>query len=192
MTARSRTACLTLLLTAVLSGCQADTDPGSQPADPTTPPTSGGATDGAEDPLRFFSHDRRVSFRCFPDGVRRIVHVDQLRARRPVTLTGISGGGEALRITGSWVAPLPPKQVRERGNLDLDAGGSRLSDVRGWGDRQPFDGAELEPGTTYSFFVRTAVRPDLPLDDFVLGWDDGTATGASTFDNDGRTRSGGC
>ena len=92
---------------------------------------------------------------------------------------------KANRITASVAIP-------ESGAIDLGAGGTDLDDIDAWADREPLRGAGLQPGTTYTFFVRADVRPDLTLDDFTLAWDDGTTTGESTFDNAGRTRSGGC
>ena len=50
----------------------------------------------------------------------------------------------------------------------------------------------MESGRRYTFFALTAMRPDRTLDDLELAWDDGTTTGTSSYDFDGRTRSGGC
>ena len=181
---------LTILL--ALTGCSSDSE--ARPAEPVTTTRPGPATPAAEelgDPLRFFSSGRTV-VRCFPDGDRRIMTFDQVRPRRPVTLTGVTGGGDATTIVRTWVAPLAAGEIDESGNIDLDAGGTQLADVDTWADREPLRGAALEPGTTYTFFLSTTLRPDRGFDDFLLAWDDGATTGESAFDHGGRTRSGGC
>lgn len=183
---------LAALAAVALAGCQAGSEPGLQPADPSTGASAAEAAEPGAGPLRFFSSGGRVVYQCFPEGVRRFVLFEQVRPRRPVTLTGLTGGGEAMQVVRTWVAPLAPGAIPESGAIDLGAGGTSLADIDAWPDRQPLRGAELEPGTTYTFFVRADVRPDLTLADVRLAWDDGTTTGESAFDNAGRTRSGGC
>ncbi|GAA1478500.1 hypothetical protein GCM10009623_29460 [Nocardioides aestuarii] len=185
---------VTLAATAalLLAGCSATAESDDPPADPgSSDPTAAEPAAPPEDPLRQFTFGGRTVFSCFADGPRRIVLYDQVRARRDVTLTEVSGGGEAIRITGSWVAPVVDDHP-ESGSLDLDAGGVGIDDIEEWAGREPLAGAELRKGRDYTYFIRTTVRPDLTIDDFALAWDDGDATGETTIDNQGRTRRGGC
>ena len=182
----------TLTLTLALTGCSATVESDTPPADPPSGDDPGAEPEASpQDPLRQFTSGGRSVLSCFRDGPRRIVHFDQLRPRRNVTLTGLSGGGEAVRITGSWVAPVVD-ETPVSGNLDLDAGGVGIDDIDEWAGREPLAGAELRKGRDYTYFIRTSVRPDLTTDDYALAWDDGETTGETTIENQGRTRSGGC
>ncbi|MGZ5400643.1 MAG: hypothetical protein ACXWDL_10845 [Nocardioides sp.] len=176
------------------AGCSGDDDPVTQPTGPPTAETTATAAEPVEtgDPLSFASSRGIVTFSCFPQGFRRMVFFDSVRTDRMVTLTGLTTEGDALRVTDTYLAPLPPRAIDESGALDLDAGGTAIDDIDAWADREPLEGATLEPGTRYSFFAVTRLLPDRTLDDLELGWDDGGTTGTSAYDFRGRTRSGGC
>ncbi len=129
---------------------------------------------------------------CFPDGARRLAIFDEVSADREVTLESITSGGDALQVGKTFLAPLPRKAIADGGMIDVDAGGTSLDDLEVWAGREPLPGAVMQPGRRYTFFALTAMRPDRTLDDLELAWDDGTTTGTSSYDFDGRTRSGGC
>ena len=129
---------------------------------------------------------------CFPDGARQLAIFDEVFADREVTLESISSGGDAVQVQKTFLAPLPSKAIGDSGMIDLEAAGTSLDDLEVWADREPLPGAVMESGRRYTFFALTAMRPDRTLDDLELAWDDGTTTGTSSYDFDGRTRSGGC
>jgi len=187
---------LLLALALLTTACSSDDGPGPA-ADPTATDAAGEPTDDAAEevaePLTYSTEGRTV-LSCFPDGNRRLMVFDDVEATRPVTLVDatVSEEADALRVTGAWVAELPRTAISEGGALDLGAGGTSMADVDTWADRVPLEGAQLEPGTLYTFFVRVTVRPDRSLGDISLGWDDGETTGATPYDFGGRTRSGGC
>lgn len=191
---------LLLALTLLATACSSDEPPGP-PQDPAPTDAASERTEDADDgaveepdqPLRYSTEGRTV-LSCFPDGNRRLMVFDDVETSRPVTLVDatVSEEADALRVTGAWLAVLPRTAISEGGALDLGAGGISMADVDTWADRVPLEGAQLEPGTLYTFFVRVTVRPDRSLGDISLGWDDGETTGATPYDFDGRTRSGGC
>jgi hypothetical protein len=191
---------LLFALTLLTTGCSSEDPPGPA-ADP--PPSDTGGEPTAEEPEEAteepsqpltYSTEGRTVISCFPDGNRRLMVFDDVETTRPVTLVDatVSEEADALRVTGAWLAELPRTAISEGGALDLGAGGISMADVDTWADRVPLEGAQLEPGTLYTFFVRVTVRPDRSLGDISLGWDDGDTTGAAPYDFDGRTRSGGC
>jgi hypothetical protein len=191
---------LLFALTLLTTGCSSE-DPPDPAADP--PPSDTGGEPTAEEPEEAteepsqpltYSTEGRTVISCFPDGNRRLMVFDDVETTRPVTLVDatVSEEADALRVTGAWLAELPRTAISEGGALDLGAGGISMADVDTWADRVPLEGAQLEPGTLYTFFVRVTVRPDRSLGDISLGWDDGDTTGAAPYDFDGRTRSGGC
>jgi hypothetical protein len=182
---------LLLSLALITTGCSGDDPPPAPTAPPTRPDATSEPTPSG-DPLTFSSAGGRTEIQCFPDGKRRFVIFDQVRTDRPVTLDHVTIGGDAMRLTGSWVAPLAKGAIPDGGAVDLDAGGIGMKDVEAWADRGPYDGATLEPRQRYTFFVGVVIRPDRTLDDITLGWDDGATSGSSTYDYQGRTRSGGC
>ncbi len=198
-----------LLLALFASGCSSGPAPDpagdSGPATPSETaasdaPSEAATADNGEqssddaDPLRYSSTKSHMVIQCFPQGDRRMIVFDEVRARRDVSLTGatVAPEADALQVTGGWLAPLSPRGISESGVLDLDAGGTSMADIDTWADRMRLPGAQLEPGTTYMFFVRVDVRPDRSLGDISLGWEDGETTGSSPYDFEGRTRSGGC
>ena len=191
---------LLLALALLTTACSSDEGPGPA-ADPAPSDTAGEptaeepeeATEEPSEPLRYSTKGRTV-ISCFPDGNRRMMVFDDVEANRPVTLVDadVSEEADALRVTGAWLAELPRTAISEGGVLDLGAGGISMVDVDTWADRVPLEGAQLEPGTRYTFFVQVTVRPDRSLGDISLGWDDGETTGATPYDFDGRSRSGGC
>jgi len=187
---------LLLALALLTTACSSDDGPGPTADHPETDAAGEPTEDAAEEvaePLTYSTEGRTV-LSCFPDGNRRLMVFDDVEATRPVTLIDatVSEEADALRVTGAWVAELPRTAISEGGALDLGAGGTSMADVDTWADRVPLEGAQLEPGTPYTFFVRVTVRPDRSLGDISLGWDDGETTGATPYDFDGRTRSGGC
>lgn len=181
------------LAAAVLTACTGDA-PAADPVGDTSTDASASTApaEPVEDPLEFDVLGGRSILSCFPDGPRRMLHLDQVRTSRAVTLTGLRGGGDATVVRRSWVAPLPDDAVGRSGNLDLDAGGLRPDDIDEWSDRVPLEGAELVPGQDYTWFVRTTTLPDRSYDDFELQWDDGAVSGSSAYHHRGRTRRGGC
>ncbi len=190
---------LLLAICLLTTACSSDEDPGPA-ADPAPSDTAGEppaeepeATEEPSEPLRYSTKGRTV-ISCFPDGHRRMMIFDDVEASRPITLVDadVSEEADALRVTGAWLAELPRTAISEGGVLDLGAGGISMADVHTWADRVPLEGAQLEPETRYTFFVQVTVRPDRSLGDISLGWDDGETTGATPYDFDGRTRSGGC
>jgi hypothetical protein len=189
---------LLLALTLLATACSSDEPP---PEDPTPADAASEPTEDADDrageepdqPLTYSTEGRTV-ISCFPDGNRRLMVFDDVETTRSVTLVDatVSEEADALRVTGAWLAELPRTAISEGGALDLGAGGIEMADVDTWADRVPLEGAQLEPGTLYTFFVRVTVWPDRSLGDISLGWDDGETSGATPYDFDGRTRSGGC
>ncbi len=177
------------LASVVLTSCTSD-EPAADPGEGESSGASASTTPA--EPLEFGSSRGRVVLTCFPDGPRRIVHVDQVRASREVVLTGVTGGGDATVIRRGWVAPLGSGAVPRAGNVDLDAPGGGLDDLEEWSDRRPLEGAVLEPGQQYTWFVRTTTLPDRSFDDFRLAWEDAATSGLSTYDHQGHTRRGGC
>lgn len=191
---------LLLAIALLTTACSSDEDPGSAedppPSDTAGEPTADEAEEATEEPSEplTYSTEGRTVISCFPDGNRRMMVFDDVEASRPVTLLDatVSEEADALRVTGAWLAELPRTAISEGGALDLGAGGTTMADVDTWADRVTLEGAQLEPGTRYTFFVRVTVRPDRSLGDISLGWDDGETTGATPYDFSGRTRSGGC
>jgi hypothetical protein len=181
-----------LAVVLALSGCS--TDAGSEPAAPTpappssSPPERTEAPSPAGDPLTF-SSSGSVTIRCFPDGVRRMVFFDSVTTERPVTLAGLETGGDALRVTSTWVRELDRREVTEGGLIDLRPGRS-VPDR--WPGARPLDGVGLEPDERYSFYVLAEVRPEARFRDFELRWADDQSSDSSTYRFRGRTRSGGC
>jgi hypothetical protein len=179
-----------------LAGCSSDagSDPGSEPADPTPAPPSSSPPESADtpaptgDPLSFGSSGS-VTIRCFPDGVRRMVFFDSVITERPVTLAGLEAGGDALRVTSTWVRELDRREVTEGGLVDLRPGRS-VPDR--WPGARPLEGVGLEPDERYSFYVLAGVRPEARFRDFELRWADDRTSDSSTYRFRGRTRSGGC
>jgi hypothetical protein len=151
-----------LLLTCAVSGCTDDGDPGPAATSDPTPGAATTAATRAPDPLRFSSSGTGGVLSCFPRGSRDIIYFDRLRVDRSVTLTGVTGGGDATRITGTWLAATPRDSTPMSGTLDLDAGGVGLADVEAWADRTRLAGAALEPGRRYMFFIRTTLRTGRP------------------------------
>ena len=49
---------------------------------------------------------------CFPQGDRRMIVFDEVRARRDVSLTGatVAPEADALQVTGGWLAPISPRR----------------------------------------------------------------------------------
>jgi len=189
---------LLLALTLLATACSSDEPPPEDPApiDAASAPTEDADDRAGEEPDQplTYSTEGRTVLSCFPDGNRRLMVFDDVETTRSVTLVDatVSEEADALRVTGAWLAELPRTAISEGGALDLGAGGISMADVATWADRVPLAGAQLEPGTLYTFFVRVTVRPDRSLGDISLGWDDGETTGATPYDFDGRTRSGGC
>lgn len=183
---------LALLLTACSDG------PGSaSPEEPvpttrepaTREPSSQEPAEPVGDPLTFGSSGGSVTIGCFPRGERRMVFFDSVATERPVTLSGLEPGGDALEARSTWVRRLARREVTESGVIDLRRG--RTVPDR-WPGARPLEGARLQPGERYSFYLLGRVRPGSRLDDVVVRWTDDQVGDSSTYSLRGRTRRGGC